>query len=143
MVFGFFAGGSSFFIVGQFVLRRIVVDREGVLGSFGSGYRLFRRNLGRSLLVWLISIGLTIGAGISLLILTLLVGLIFFLPTIALAIAGYSTAALVAGIIAALILVPLLLVAMGAVGTLNHAYWTLAYLRLVSRDGMPEGRASI
>ena len=38
-------------IVGQFVLRRMVVDREGILGSFGSGYRLFRRNLGRSLLV--------------------------------------------------------------------------------------------
>ncbi len=43
----------------------------------------------------------------------------------------------------ALILVPLLLVATGAVGTFNHAYWTPAYLRLVSRDGTPEGRASV
>lgn len=131
------------FIVGQFVLRRIVVDQVGVLGSFGGGYRLFRRNLGRSLLVWLISIGLTIGVGISLLILALLVGLILFLPTIALAIAGYSTAALVTGVIAALILVPLLLVAMGAVGTFNHAYWTLAYLRLTSRDITPGVRTAV
>ena len=122
------------FIVGQFALRGAVVDREGVLGSVGSGYRLFRRNLGRSLLVWLIKVGLAIAVGISLLIAALIVGLILFLPTIALAIAGYSTAALVTGIVAALILVPLLLVAWGAVGAFNHAYWTLAYLRLASRE---------
>ena len=29
-----------------------------------------------------------------------------------------------------LILLPLLLVATGAIGTFSHAYWTLAYLRL-------------
>ncbi len=73
----------------------------------------------------------------------LIVDLILFLPTIALAIAGYSTAAIVTGVIAALILVPLLLVATGAVGTFNHAYWTLAYLRLASRDVSPEVRTAI
>jgi hypothetical protein len=33
-------------------------------------------------------------------------------------------------VIAGLILLPLLLVATGAIGTFSHAYWTLAYLRL-------------
>lgn len=121
-------------IVAQFALRRIVVGREGVLGSVGGGYRLFRRNLGRSLLVWLISVALALGLGIALLIAAVIVGLILFLPTIALAVAGYSTAAIATGIVAALILVPLLLVASGAVGTFNHSYWTLAYLRLASRE---------
>ena len=32
-------------------MRALVLDREGVFGSFGSGYDLFRQNLGRSLLV--------------------------------------------------------------------------------------------
>ncbi|MEJ7872192.1 MAG: hypothetical protein WKF67_08015 [Rubrobacteraceae bacterium] len=119
-------------IIGQFALREVVVDRAGIVGSVRGGYRLFRRNLGRSLLVWLIQVALSIGAGIVLLIVLLILGFILFLPTIILAVAGYTTAAIVAGIVAAMILLPLLIVASGALGTFNHSYWTLAYLRLVS-----------
>ncbi len=126
-------------IIGQFALREIVVGRAGVVGSIGGGYRLFRRNLGRSLLVWLIQVALSIGAGIVLLIVLLVLGLILFLPTIILAVAGYTTAAIVAGIVAALILLPLLIVASGALGTFNHSYWTLAYLRLIA----PTERATV
>lgn len=126
-------------IIGQFALREIVVGRTGVVGSVGSGYRLFRRNLGRSLLVWLIQVALSIGAGIALLIVLLILGFILFLPTIILAVASYTTAAIVAGIVAALILLPILIVASGALGTFSHSYWTLAYLRLVS----PTERATV
>jgi hypothetical protein len=119
-------------IIGQFALREIVVRRERVVASIGSGYRLFRRNLGKSLLVWLIQLAISIGAGIALLIALLLVAFILALPAIILAIAGYTTAAIVAGIVAALILLPILLVAAGAFGTFSHSYWTLAYLRLVA-----------
>jgi hypothetical protein len=118
------------YIISQYALRDIVVRRERVLGSVGSGYSLFRHNIGRSLLLWLIQLGLSIGIGIAFILLLLIVGLILFIPTIALAIAGYSTAAIIAGVIAGLILLPLLLVATGAIGTFSHAYWTLAYLRL-------------
>jgi hypothetical protein len=110
-------------IVGQYALRDIVVRRERVLGSVGSGYGLFRHNLGRSLLLWLIQLGLSIGIGIAFILLLLIVGLVLFIPTIALA---------VAGVIAGLILLPILLVATGAIGTFFHAYWTLAYLRLTA-----------
>jgi hypothetical protein len=119
-------------IIGQYALRDIVVRRERVLGSVGSGYGLFRHNIGRSLLLWLIQLGLSIGIGIAFILLLLIVGLILFIPTIALAVAGYSTAAIIAGVIAGLILLPLLLVATGAIGTFSHAYWTLAYLRLTT-----------
>jgi len=123
-------------IVGQYALREIVVRRERVLGSVGSGYSLFRRNIGRSLLLWLIQLGLSIGLGIAFLLLLLIVGLVLFIPTIALAIAGYSTAAIIAGVPAGLIVFLLFLVATGAIGTFSHSYWTLAYLRITG--GTPE-----
>ena len=117
-------------IIGQYALRDIVVRRERVLGSVGSGYSLFRHNIGRSLLLWLIQLGLSIGIGIAFILVVLIVGLVLFIPTIALAVAGSSTGAIIAGVIAGLILLPLLLVTAGAIGTFFHAYWTLAYLRL-------------
>jgi hypothetical protein len=120
------------YIISQYALRDIVVRRERVLGSVGSGYGLFRHNIGRSLLLWLIQLGLSLGIGIAFILLLLIVGLILALPAIALAIAGYTTAAIIAGVIAGLILLPLLLVATGAIGTFSHAYWTLAYLRLTA-----------
>jgi hypothetical protein len=119
-------------IIGQFALREIVVRRERVVGSIESGYRLFRRTLGKSLLVWLIQLAILIGVGIALLIALLLVAFFLALPAIILAVAGYTTAAIVAGVVAALILLPILLVAAGALGTFGHSYWTLAYLRLVA-----------
>jgi hypothetical protein len=41
-------------VVWQLGLREVVLRREGVIGSIGSGYRLFRRNLGKSLLLLVI-----------------------------------------------------------------------------------------
>jgi hypothetical protein len=122
-------------IVRQFARRELVLHGEGVLGSVGSGYRLLRRNLGRSLLVWLIQLGLMLAAGIALLIALIVVGVILFLPTIILAVAEYTTAAIVAGVVAGLILLPLLIVALAILGTFNHSYWTLAYLRLTTEGG--------
>ena len=105
---------------------------EGVLASVGSGYRLFRQNLGRSLLVWLIQLGVMRGAGIALIIALLIVGLVVALPAIALGVAGYTTGAIVAGVVAALILLLLFIVATAILGTFNHSYWTFAYLRLAA-----------
>ncbi|MDQ3639607.1 MAG: hypothetical protein M3426_16790 [Actinomycetota bacterium] len=119
-------------IVWQFGLREIVVRREGVTGSIGGGYRLFRRNLGKSLLLLLIQIAISIGAGIALLIVTLLLGLLLAVPALILFAADLGTAGIVASIVAGLILLPLLLVASGALGAFNHSYWTLAYLRLTA-----------
>jgi hypothetical protein len=119
-------------IIGQYALREIVVRRERVFASVGSGYGIFRRNIGRSLLILLIKFGISIGIAIAFFLALLIVGLVLFLPTIALAIAGISTGAWIAGGIALIILIPLLLVATGAIGTFSHAYWTLAYLRLTA-----------
>ena len=120
-------------IIGQYALRDIVVRRERVLGSVGSGYGLFRRNIGRSLLLWLIQVGLSIGIGIAFILVVVIVGLVLFIPTIVLAITDFSTGVLIAaGAPAVLILILLFLVATGAIGTFSHAYWTLAYRRLTA-----------
>jgi hypothetical protein len=117
-------------IVAQFALRELVVGGERVFDSIRGGYRLFRRNLGRSLLLWLIQVVLMLAAGIALVIAATLVGLVLFIPTIILAIAEYATAAILTGVVAGSFLLPILLVASGIFGTFNHCYWTLAYLRL-------------
>jgi hypothetical protein len=122
----------SLAIVSQFALRELVVGGERVFGSIGGGYRLFRRNLGRSLLLWLIQVVLMLVAGIALVIAAILLGLVLFIPAIVLAVAEYGTAAVLAGVVAGLILLPILLVAFGIIGTFNHSYWTLAYLRLTA-----------
>jgi len=71
-------------------------------------------------------------AGIALLIVTLLLGLLLAVPALILFAADLGTAGIVASIVAGLILLPLLLVASGALGAFNHSYWTLAYLRLTA-----------
>ena len=117
-------------IVAQYSLREVVVRRAGVFASVGGGYGVFRRNVGRSLLLWLVNLGLGIGVWIAVLIGLLLVGLVLFLPTILLVFAEYTTAAVAAGIVAGVILLPIVLAVSGATGAFFHSYWTLAYLRL-------------
>ncbi|MGB3633678.1 MAG: hypothetical protein WA982_06530 [Rubrobacteraceae bacterium] len=130
-------------IVAQFALREIVVRGERVIGSFGGGFRLFRANLGKSLLVWLIQIGLTIAAGIALVLALLIIGLVLFLPTIILATQEFATAAIVTGVVAGVILLPIIIVASAALGTFFHAYWTLAYLRISSPEDQEVAQAAV
>jgi hypothetical protein len=99
-------------IVRQFARRELVVRGEGVIGSVGSGYRLLLR-----------------------MIALVIVGLLLFLPTILLAVAEYTTAAIATGVVAGLILFPLLILAIAVLGTFNHSYWTLAYLQLTNQGG--------
>lgn len=130
-------------IVAQFALREIAVRGVGVFGSFSGGLRLFRNNVGKSLLVWLIQVGLTIAAGIAFLLALLIVGLLFFLPTIILATQEYATAALVTGIVAGVILLPIVIVVSAALNTFFHTYWTLAYLRISAPDDQEVAQAQV
>ncbi len=126
-------------IIGQYALREIVVRRTGIFASFGGGYRIFRRDIGRSLLLWLINLLLGIGVTIAAVLALGIVGLVLFLPTILLAFAEMSTAAVVAGVVAGVILLPIFLAVSGATGAFFHSYWTLAYLRLTGHreEGEP------
>jgi hypothetical protein len=96
----------SLSIIAQFALREIVIGGQRVTVSIGRGLRIFRQNLGRSILVWLIQIALIIVATISLLVAGAAVSLVLFLPTILLGVAELTTAAIITGIIAGVILIP-------------------------------------
>lgn len=117
-------------VIGQWALRRLVIDRDRIWESIRSGYGLFRRNIGRSLLIWLIQLGLMLGAGIVMLIAILLLGLLLVGPAFLLGRADYTTAAIAVGAIGGAVLLAVFFVLSAILGTFNSSYWTLAYLRL-------------
>lgn len=117
-------------VIGQWALRRLVVDRDRIWESIRSGYGLFRRNIGRSLLVWLIQLGLMLGAGIVMLIALVILGLVLVGPAFLLVRADYTALAIALGVIGGTILLAVFFVLSAILGTFNSSYWTLAYLRL-------------
>ena len=117
-------------IVVQLSLREVVVGGQRPTAAIRGGYRLFRSHLGTSLLLWLIQIGIAIGALIAILLVALLVGVVLALPAILLAVLDLIGAAIVLGVAAALVLLVPLLAAFGALGAFGHGFWALAWLRL-------------
>ncbi|MDQ3965282.1 MAG: hypothetical protein M3246_02330, partial [Actinomycetota bacterium] len=117
-------------IIGQLALRELVLGGERVGGSIRAGFGLFRRNLGRSLLLWVILVVLLFAAGAALLIATIVLGLAVFIPVTVLLAVGFTAGAVVIGVVGALILLVPFVVISGAIGAFGSTYWTLAYLRL-------------
>lgn len=116
-----------FWIVAQFALRALVLDRERITDSIRAGWRLFRRNFGRSLLLFLIVFGIGLAATLAI----FLAVLVLAAPAIVLFIVG-SPAVLTVAIVTGVIVAPLFLVAYGALGAFSHGFWTLAYMRVES-----------
>lgn len=114
-----------FGIVAQLALRALVLDGERITDSIRAGWRLLRRNFGRSLLLFLILLGIGLAATLAI----FLAVFVLAAPTIVLLIVGSSAATAVA-IVTGVILIPLFVVAVGALGAFNHGFWTLAYTRL-------------
>ena len=120
-----------FAIVNQFAMRELVVNRRRILESIGGAFGLFRRHIGRSLLVWLLQLAVMLGLGIAALVVIVIFGAILLGPAIALFATDHTTAGVVAGVVGGLLFLVPVFVISGAVGAFNHSYWTLAYLRLV------------
>ena len=123
-------------IVAQFALRALVVGGEGIIASIGSGYRLFRRNMGSSLLLLLIQIGIALGVGSAMFAALTAAGLLVSIPVTILSSSGQDAASAVVAVVLGVILSIPFIVLASAVGVFHQAYWTLAYLRL---KGHPEG----
>ncbi len=123
-------------IVAQFALRALVVGGEGVIASIGSGYALFRRNIGSSLLLLLIQVGIALGVGSVMFAALSAAGLLVSVPVTILSSSGQGAAsAVVAAVLGVILSIPFIVLA-SAVGVFHQAYWTLAYLRLARH---PEG----
>lgn len=129
-----------FSVVYILAVRAIALDSKGPIGALGESVRLVRRRLGRVALLWLIMLGVEIGIGVAL----ALVLVVLLIPLGPLVFAGYAiahTGGLIAGLaVAALLFLPIALVAGGAAGAYTSTYWTLAYRRL-EQEALPAAAA--
>lgn len=124
----------ALYLVGQLALRELVIGGRGVIVSVGSGYRLFRRNLGRTVVVWLIQVAISLAVATVLFTITFVVNLAQTLGFLALSSgASYPLVVGLAVGVGLLLSLPFVVIA-AAVGVFNHAYWTLAYLRLAAGE---------
>ena len=121
-----------FAIVNQFALRELVVGGRRIMDAIGGGFGVFRRNIGRSLLAWLVQLGVMLGLGLATLLVVVILGVILLGPAVALFAADQTAAAVAVGVIGGLLFLIPVLVISGALSAFNHAYWTLAYLQLTA-----------
>lgn len=121
-------------VVVAFAQRAIALEDLPSTAGLGAGYRLVRQNLGTSALAWLVSLALSIVSGIAIALAAValllpLGGLGFVLYFVS----GVSTALILYGIVAVLVLIAGLWLLGGIVNTFFWNYWTLVYLRLTGR----------
>lgn len=128
-------------IVVTYAQRAIAVEDVGPLRALGIGASLLRTYLGRSLLVWLISIGLGIAIGIAIFVITLLIAVPLGALGLAIYLAfGLHILTIVYAVGAGLLAFVILWALSALLNTYSWSYWTLAYLRLPGEaQSFPEG----
>jgi hypothetical protein len=121
-------------IVVPLAQRAIALDDLGPIAGLRAGWRVARRNLGASFLVWILSIGLGLVAGlgfaIAIAVLAIPLVVIGFVLWSAV---GWSAATAGFGIIAVLLVLATVVVLGAMLNTFFWHYWTMAYLRLSGR----------
>jgi hypothetical protein len=110
--------------------RSVVLEQQGAGAALSRALQLMRRRFGRTLLVWLLQVGLSLGAGLAALIPLGLLVVVLGVLTAGAAAGGGLGAALVVGISALLVVVAAALVLAGLTGSYFSTYWTLAFRRL-------------
>lgn len=125
-------------IVVPLAQRAIALEDLGPIGGLRAGWRLARANLGASLLVWILSIGLGLAAGFGIVIALAVIAIPLTLVGFTLwSAAGWSAATALFVVIAAVLVIGVLVVAGAMLNTFFWHYWTMAYLRLSGRHAHP------
>lgn len=133
----------AFGIVIGYARRALVVEDLGPIGAVSSGISLLRRSLGKSLLVWLISIALGIGAGIGLAIVAAVAAIPLTLIGIGFwAAARFTAPTIIYVVVAVTVFICVLWVLGSIVNTFFWSYWTNAYLTLSGRLAGPPAEPS-
>ena len=102
--------------------RAVVLEQRGPIAALGRALRLFGERLGRTLLVWLIQVGVSIGVGIAVL---LVLGLLFLVLgglVFGIALAAGPVGAIIVGIPFGLAFIAAALVVGGATGAYFSTY---------------------
>ncbi|HEV2476993.1 MAG TPA: hypothetical protein VGX22_10665 [Candidatus Dormibacteraeota bacterium] len=124
-----FVYGTYLFFLDRLGSRAVILEQLKALPAIGRAHRLLVKRLGRTLLVWLLSIGVALVIGIVL----ACVGAVVVAPFVtlaALAGSGSSTVGVILAAVLAIIFVPVFVVVYGFVGAVMSTYWTLAFRRL-------------
>jgi hypothetical protein len=109
--------------------RALILEQLGAVASIARGHRLLIKRLGRTLIVWLLSIATSFVLGI----LTACVLAVVFVPLLIIggvAAANNSGPTVALILIGAALLIPLSLVVGGFLSAQSATYWTLAFRRL-------------
>ena len=115
----------------RFGARAVVLEQLMARPAIVRAHGLLRKRLGRSLLIWLLSIAVSIGVGIVAACFFIIVGAPLLVIGIAMAAAGSTPLQLLPLIILAVaVLVALSLVIGGFLAAQASTYWTLAFRRL-------------
>jgi hypothetical protein len=121
--------GTYLFFLDRLGTRAVVLEELKAIPAIGRAHRLLLKRLGRTLLVWLLSIGVALVVGIAL----ACVGALVVAPFAALASvagSGRSAAGLIVAAAVTILFVPVFVVVYGFVGAVMSTYWTLAFRRL-------------
>jgi hypothetical protein len=113
----------------------IAVEEAGAVPALTAGVGLVRQRLGTSLMLWLINVAVSIGAGIAFVLALVVAAVAFFIiGLIIYAITGGAGVALLVYIVmAAVAAFAAIWLALAIFRTFSIAYWTLAYLRLTGQ----------
>ena len=130
------AAGVVAGIVIPYAQRSIAVRDVGVMAGLREGWQVLRGHPGASLLVWLLNLALSFGAGLVITTAMIVAILVLAMPAVALwAVFALSAPTIAYLSLAAFAALVLLLTLISVANTFFWSYWTLAYLRL--RPGPP------
>lgn len=124
-----FVYGTYLFFLDRLGTRAVILEELKAIPAIGRAHRLLLKRLGRTLLVWLLSIGVALVIGIALACVGAL-AVVPFVTAAALAGSGGSGAGVVLAVVVAIIFVPIFVVVYGFVAAVMSTYWTLAFRRL-------------
>lgn len=123
--------GIALMIATTFAQRAIAIENRGPLEALRQGLQLLRAHLGTSALAWLITVGLSLGAGLA--IILSLTGLLVVLGGLGLGLylsTGVSAALIAYGVVAGLATIAVAWVLSAIANTFFWTFWTLVYLHL-------------
>lgn len=132
-----FPAAGLFGIAVTLATRAVVLEQRGTIASLWRGLHLLRMRLGRTLLVWLIQVGLGIGVStlVSLPMFVLVVVFGGLVATIGLTVG--PPAAIAVGTPIGLALIAALALVSSMSGAYFSTYWTLAFRRLELYPAQP------
>lgn len=110
--------------------RHLVIKNGRIVKSLKEGHLVFMRNFGKSLIVWLIFIGLGLGYAFIILIAGAIAGGTLFLFGLLIFLLFKAMGAIIYGVLAFLILLAAVLIIGGIFTGFISVYWTLSYRAL-------------